>query len=201
MLREDVKELKSTVAFLNNIRVQNDCIINGLNIEPEKKPVEVVMNIAQKVGAKISECEIDDAYFIRRKNNTNSSVVVKFKNKSSKMSLLKEKKKLRECEDTKSVYVNDFLSKENIELLKHAKSLKSVGYKFIYAQGGYIYAKKEVHLRPMRIRSMDDVDSLLMNAAASGISKRRSFRDRLDLEEDDKNSDDDGTEADVISPS
>lgn len=125
-MREDVKELKSTVAFLNNIRVQNDCIINGLNIEPEKKPVEVVMNIAQKVGAKISECEIDDAYFIRRKNNTNSSVVVKFKNKSSKMSLLKEKKKLRECEDTKSVYVNDFLSKENIELLKHAKSLKSV---------------------------------------------------------------------------
>lgn len=53
----------------------------------------------------------------------------------------------------------------------------------------------------MRIRSMDDVDSLLMNAAPGGISKRRSFQDRLDLEEDDKNSDDDGTDADFISPS
>lgn len=52
-LREDVKDLKSTVAFLNGIRVQNDCIINGIKKDEQSKPMEVVLDIAKKTGAKM----------------------------------------------------------------------------------------------------------------------------------------------------
>lgn len=168
--------------------MQNGCIINGVANNPDQKPVEVVMGIAKKIGANISECDIVDAYFTKKNKNTNGTVVVKFKNKTSKITLLKEKKKLREIEDTKTVYINDFLSKENVELLKHAKALKTVGFKFIYHAGGCIYAKRDVKLKPLRIRSMDEVDSLLINAAA-GVSKRKSFRATLDLDENDEDDD------------
>lgn len=195
VLREDVKQLKSTVLFLNNIRVQNDCIINGVKADVTAKAVDVVLGIAKTTGADICEDEIADAYFVnRRKQTTNSSVIVKFNNKKSKAVFMKEKKKLRESEETKTVFINDLLSKDNLDLLNHSKALKAVGFKYIYAQNGHILAKKDDSVKPTRIRSMDDVDELLMNSATGG--NRRDARSgvlRQLYDEDDDGDEDEGT--------
>ncbi|XP_075158076.1 uncharacterized protein LOC142231348 [Haematobia irritans] len=121
-LRESNKQLTSTVAFLSEARVENNCIINGIQTDNNAKPIDVVMDIIKKSGAEISEDKIDKAYFLKQRNNQ-SSVVVKFVNNRSKVTFMKEKKKLSELDDTKKVYVNDFLSKETLSVFKSISSI------------------------------------------------------------------------------
>ncbi|KAI8119868.1 hypothetical protein CVS40_8785 [Lucilia cuprina] len=197
---KDVKKLKSSIAFLNDIRVKNNCIINGIKTEGKSNAVDIVLDIAKKSGAEISEDKIEDAYFIGRKNDKDkSSVVVKFLDHKSKMAFIKEKRKLREMEEMKNVFVNDFLSKESLEVLKHAKSLKTVGFKYIYTIAGKVFVKQMDGSRQIRVRSMDDVDGLLMKFAA-GTSKRTYGRSGVYDNIDDEDDDDDKPGACFMSP-
>lgn len=85
------------------------------------------------------------------------------------------KSKLKDNEKTKAVYVNDFLSRESLELFNYAKSLKSVGYKFIYTNGNKIYAKMSSITRPRIIRNQEDVDDILLQATTNNFHARRSM--------------------------
>lgn len=44
------------------------------------------------------------------------------------------KAKLKECDNTKAVFVNDLLSKETLSLLNYAKTLKPVGYFLVFSR-------------------------------------------------------------------
>lgn len=199
ILREDVKKLKSTVMFLNDIRVQNNCIINGVVAESQENAVDVVLNIAKKSGADVCEDDIDDAYFLGRSKHTNkSAVVVKFVNNKSKTIFMKEKKKLNTLEGMKSVFVNDFLSKDSLELFKHAKSLKSVGFTSVFTSGGRIFVKRNVNSRQIRIRNMDDVDQLLLKSTNNRIKPVRGTLNEPVLDDDDDD-DDEFDDADAES--
>lgn len=196
-LREDVKQLKSTVAFLNGERVRNDCIINGIQAETNSKPTEIVLDVAKKVGADICEVEIEDAYFINRNKETSkTAVVVKFINKQTKATFMKEKKKLMQIDVMKNVYINDFLTKECLEILKYAKSLKAVGFKFIYVKAGKVFAKKDDNARQIILKSLNDVDLLLSkHAVGKGARQRLS----VPQDEDDGSEDDDDNDG-YLSP-
>lgn len=197
-LRNEVKQLKSSVKFLNDVRVQNDCVINGVKVKDEKvKAIDIVLNIAQKTGADICENEIDDAYFLNTKEKSSNvsteprmkSIVVKFANKKCKKIFMAEKAKMKDMDDFKKVYVNDFMCKESMEVFNYAKSLKEVGYSFVYTRGGIIFARKDSNSRPFRIKSMDDVDRILLNSSGGGGRRNGSV---VHVETTDDDSDDDG---------
>lgn len=189
-LRGEIKELKSTVKFLNDVRVQNNCIINGVKIENETiGPMQAVLDLAKKTGADIRENEIDDAYFLNANNNKSAkkSLVVKFVNKNSKKVFMSGKAKLKQIDELKTVYINDLLSKESLEVFNYAKTLKTVGYKFVYAKDGNIFARKDEKTRYNKINSMDDVDKMLLSA--SGVRNRAAVvrRDASDEDDEDEN--------------
>lgn len=103
-LQRGLKELKSTVKFLNDVRVQNNCIINGVKIENETiGPMQAVLDLAKKTGADICENEIDDAYYLNANNNkaAKKSLVVKFVNKKSKNLFMSGKAKLKQIDKLK----------------------------------------------------------------------------------------------------
>lgn len=188
-LREEVKHLKSTVKFLNDTRVKNDCVINGIKIQEEDNPEKVVLQIASKAGVNICEDDIEEAYFINQRNKQNKekqkdikTVVVKFANKKSKAALMKEKSKLKHIDDYKKVFINDFMCKESIQLLNHARSLKTVGFEFVYARGGKVYAKKNSNSKQFYINSMEDVDKLLSNFV---IGERQNISAAANMSDDD----------------
>lgn len=177
MLRDEIKCLKSSVKYLNDVRVQNDCIVNGIILEDENvKPTDIVLNIAKKTGASISEADINETYFLGRgKTSTQKkSVVVKFNNRKTKEDFMQKKKNMKAVTDLKNVYVNDFLSKDTLELFKHAKSLKSVGYKIVYIRSGKIFAKKDENSRQLKINNMDDVDRLLLKYSGNASERDRA---------------------------
>lgn len=207
-LRNEVKDLKSAVKFLSDDRVKNDCVINGVKVDETAKPIDVVLNIANKTGANICEDEIDEVYFLNRnrKLNTESSkestksVVVKFVNKKSKQIFMNEKAKMKDIDGLKKVYVNDFLSKESMAVFNHAKSLKTIGYEFVYANSGGIFVKRNSNSRQIRIKSMDDVDRILLNSSGGGSRRSRATAADIVISDDDVDDDEDDDESSFRSP-
>lgn len=186
LLREEVCYLKSSVKYLNDDRVKNDCIINGvMESDGNKQAIDVVLDIAGKIGADISTGQVDDAYFLPSRKNTNSnnnkdekkSIVVKFASKIQKHKFMAGKSKLKENDSLKTTYINDFLCKESMELLNHAKSIKAVGYKYVWTRDSKIFVKKDEKSRAVFIRNMDDVDKILLRSSqgAASNSRRRTF--------------------------
>ncbi|XP_061402777.1 uncharacterized protein LOC133338626 [Musca vetustissima] len=200
-LKEDVKKLQSTVTFLNEVRLQNDCVINGITVDDKTKPIDVVIAVANTIGAKIVEDDVEDAYFLKKKNQASpKTVVVKFVNNKTKLKFMQEKKKLREQLETKSVYINDFVSKDTMEVFHHAKSLKAVGYKFIYTHGGKVFAKKDEKSKQIRLKSMGDVDDLLKQVVSKGKHERKLIEVELsdDDEEEEDSDDEENDDEDVF---
>ncbi|KAI8117949.1 hypothetical protein CVS40_10315 [Lucilia cuprina] len=163
--------------------------------------VNVVLNIASKAGINIQEDDVDETYFLngnkqnkKNKQNNRKSIVVKFTNKQTKQKLMREKSKLKEINELKNVFINDFLCKETLQLLNYAKSLKEVGFKFIYAKNGNIFAKKNEKSRQYIIilKTMDDVDELLSKTVGCGAKRKI-----LDAINDDVSGDDEDDEDDV----
>lgn len=81
---------------------------------------------------------------------------------------------MKAINEWKNVYVNDFLSKDTLKIFKHAKSLKSVGYKIVYIRSGKIFAKKDENSRQLKINNMDDVDRLLLKSSGNASEKDRA---------------------------
>lgn len=198
-LREEVKSLKSTVKFLNDVRVQKDCIINGIETNGTEKAEEVVLAVAKKTGADICEDDIEEAYFLNhnKQNNGNKnqkakSIVVKFTTKKNKQIFMQEKSKLKQIDELKETFINDFLCKESLELLNYARSLKAVGFKFVYARSSNIFAKKDEKSRPICLKSMDDVDKLLCKSAGGKV--KRNIVSTVDISDDEDDEDGDEEE-------
>lgn len=178
ILKNEIKELKDSVKLLNDQRVKNNCIISGVKAKDGTNAVDKLLEISKDVGLNLVDNEIESAYYLRKRNNSNGNdkqtMVVKFESSKSKIKLMQIKKKLKEKEETKSVFINDFLSKETLNIFKHAKTLKTIGYQAVYTYNGSVYAKRSEISKPRIIKSEEEVDGILMEATTSKFQKRRS---------------------------
>lgn len=182
-LKAEINDLKKTVKLLNDDRVKNNCIVNGIDHFENMKAVDAIISVMNHVGVDLKADEVDDAFFIKRKpNQKKQSMVVKLNSTKSKQKIMSSKPKLKENEATKTVYINDYLSKETLGLLNHAQSLKTVGYRGVYARAGRVYAKMSELSRPKLIHSADDVDNLLLEATTARSRGRRSVRYEVEEE-------------------
>lgn len=183
-LKEEVKGLKSSIKYLNDQRVKNDCLVSGVNITTGTSALDTVLKLTSDAGVVLKPECIDDAYFIKKRNNKNAKqtdkqnekhmVVVKFNSKKSKEKMMSVKPILKENEATKTVFVSDFLSRETLGLLNYAKSLKEVGYRAVYAAGGRVFVKRSELSKSRVITNEEDVDNLLLEASVSHPRNRRS---------------------------
>lgn len=88
---------------------------------------------------------------------------------------------LKTDKSLQNVFINDFLSRDTIELLNHAKSVKAVGYKFVFVRGGKVFIRKNENSRVVGVRSMDEVDKVLLESSQGGVpAVRRARTDVID---------------------
>lgn len=200
-LKSEVMTLKQSVKILHDERVKNDCIISGLKAESNDNALDAVLSLSKSVGVELEKSAVEVAYFIgnKRRENANKTLVVKFAAKTHKEKLMGSKAKLKANEDTKNIFVNDYLSKDTLSLLYHAKSLKSIGFQYVYARDGKVFCKKSEISRQILIKSEDDVDQMLLDATTNKHFNRRSMVCNRDVE--DVHSGDDDDVADFESPS
>lgn len=98
------------------------------------------------------------------------------------------------------VFVHDFLSKETYNLWYHAKTLRSIGYQYVYVRNGNVFVKKNDSTKQQLIRCEDDVDQMLLVASTNKHWKRRSMVQAKEVEKVDS-SDDGEDDASYVSPS
>lgn len=186
ILKQEVKTLKNSIKFLNDQRVKHDCLVSGVEVPDGSSAVDTIIKLTSEVGVELNAESIDDAYFVKKRNNRTGknekkneekaekqTVVVKFNSKKSKEKLMSVKPKLKETES--NIFVNDFLSRETLSLLNYAKTLKTVGYRAAYAAGGKIFVKKSELSKPKFIASEEEVDELLLEATTNRSRNRRSL--------------------------
>lgn len=164
LLKKEIVDLKKSVKLLNDNRVKNDCIVSGVQIVNDLSATETILSIMKNVDVELKTDEIDDAYFLNKKASTKQSLVVKFNSTKSKQKVMAAKSKLNENDTTKGVFINEFLSKETLTLLNHARALKSVGYRQVYATGGRVFVKRSELSKPKIIHDAEDVDNFLLEA-------------------------------------
>lgn len=197
MLKSEINELKDTVRFLNNNRVRNDCLISGVEVESNENAMESLIKVMKAVDITLDPNEVDDVYFIgKNKEAKRKTIVAKFNTKATKQKVISAKLKLNGNEATKSIFVNDFLGKETLQLLNYAKTLKSVGYRRVYANGGKVYVKMTELSKPKLVKNEDQVDSLLLEATRTTSRRSQCNRKVIEPKSDDENADDD----DYMSP-
>lgn len=172
-LKTELNDLKKTVKILNDNRVKNDCLVSGVESDDKTSAADVMITAMKNIGVDLKAEEIDDAYFLKS-NNSKKNMVVKFVSIKSKQKIMSAKPKLRDNEAMKNVFVNDFLSKETLTLLNHAKTLKTVGYRRVYATSGRVYVKKSELSKPKLIRNAEEVDDILLEATTNRSRSRRS---------------------------
>ncbi|KAI8116852.1 hypothetical protein CVS40_11146 [Lucilia cuprina] len=203
-LKNEIITLKNSVKMLNYIfdqRVKNDCLISGVKAETEIGAAQAVINLSKNVCVDLEEANIEDAYFLKKKNSANpkQALVVKFSSKVSKDKLMAAKSKFKDNESTKNVFVNDYLSKESLELFNYAKTLKSIGYHSIFTTGGRIYARKVAFGRGKVIKCEEDVDNILLEATTKNIRMSKSKRQQ-EVPDEDSNCSDEEAQSQFMSP-
>ncbi|XP_036342914.1 uncharacterized protein LOC118752232 [Rhagoletis pomonella] len=167
-LREEVSDLKSSLKLLNDGRVQNDCVFRGISLcDGRKTAKEATMYICNKIGANIDPSNIIQTFFVGSKHAKSKTITVRFANKINKVQFMSAKSKLREITEMKNVFIHDCLSKETMKLFNHAKSLKAVGFKFVLAKGNHIVVKKNEQAPTITVKTMGDVDKLLLASSTT----------------------------------
>lgn len=136
------------------------------------------MELSQKVGADIGPENINEAYFIRNKTaskegglDQKSSIVVKISSMSAKQKLMAVKLKLNE--NMNIVLINDFLSKETLNLYNYARALKEVVFSYVYSTNGTVFYKRSEISKSQIVRSEEDLDKILLNSVTGKPLKRR----------------------------
>lgn len=188
-LKAEVESLKNSVKFLNDQRVKHDCLIRGVEAKAGSSAADTILKLSSDAGVVLQPESIEDAYFIKNKNSSQNNnkkhmIVVKFNSKQSKEKLMSVKPKLKENENTKDVFVNDYLSRETLSLLNYAKALKNVGYRAVYPVGGRVFIKRSELSKPRVIRSEAEVDSLLLEASIKKPNNRRSQQAAVEDDEE-----------------
>lgn len=157
---------------MNNKGVKNDCIIGGIDVGEKENAIDWSM----------SQVLLMMIIFSKHRKNLilKKKTVVKFSTKSHK-DKLNSKPKLKETECTNNVYVNDVHSRETLNIFHYAKSLKFVGYQFIYIRNERAYCKKRNRTKP-KLLNNEDVDKILLQAITSKQCKRRSLVNTREME-------------------
>lgn len=197
MLKREIVNLKTSVKMLNDVRVKNDCVVSGLTAVEGTTAVESILNLSKSIDVDIKPENIEDAFFLssNKKVGQKKTAIVKFCTKAAKDKLMSAKPKLKEIESMKSVYVNDFLSKETLELLNYSKAIKKVGYQHVFVKNGRVLYKRSDISKPQVIRSEEDVDTILLNATTTKPWKRN-----LNINNQTSAVDDDGTSGEEDNP-
>jgi regulator of replication initiation timing len=141
------------------------------------------MSIVKKLGdlleIDVHENQIADIYRIHtKKKQPTSPIVVKFLTRAQRDLFVGHRKHrsifttdLTMGYEKKQVFVNEYLTKETINLLQNAKKLKKeCNFEFIWTKNGIIYAKESKYDEPIIIKNESEIYKIIENFDVNTMS-------------------------------
>jgi Baculovirus FP protein len=132
--------------------------------------MEALKKIGRLLEVEVAEHHVADVYRINTKNITTAQpMVIKFTNKITRNSFVANRKNrsIFSCDigintDKKQIYVNEYLTKNAMQLLNHAKILKKeFSFKFVWAKNGIIYAKENEKSELFKIENEKVISAII----------------------------------------
>lgn len=198
-LEKENVELKNAVNTVNQSNLSNSVIIYGVPKDKNISDSTIVKNIGEKLNISVTENDLSDTFRIRPRSDEDEEqeessnepkcppLVVKFTRKTLKTSFMKQRGKknlaaadigIEKC--TNRVYINEYLTKNNLELLKYAQKLKKYDIKYVWPAGGKILVKNNGG-NVFSIDDKDHVDSIIESREQYKIFRESLNRSLADL--------------------
>lgn len=132
----------------------------------EKSDNESMDDILSKILTNLDPGIKNDVVKCHRMPKSNSVVVTTLKSRSSLENLIKAAKEKKPTADivggdgSTRIYINEILPTTCYKLLRAAKELRKVGYKYVWCRHGKVFAKKSEGEKVCVIKSESDVTAL-----------------------------------------
>lgn len=137
--------------------------IEGLPKEENENLKTTLTNLARKLELSFSVADVEAVHRLPSKKAI-PTVLVRFATVAMKESWFEARKKLRrlrESDPNCSIFFNENLTKMNRDLYWQARqAAKEKGFKFCWATGGKIYAKKHDKAPPIRVSRESDIKKI-----------------------------------------
>lgn len=170
VLNVQLSELENRMNEFDQYSRNKNLEIKGVEEMPNENLRVTIAKLANKIGAaSVSEKDIDVVHRINNRNNREPrDIIVQFKDRESRDKIMERRReKVTSNEVTngkteKVIYVNDHLTAYNKKLLWETKSrCREIHFKFIWTKDGKIFVRKDENERAYRIRSEDDIKTLV----------------------------------------
>jgi hypothetical protein len=169
-LLSQIADLKCDSNDLKQHAIKDNIEIAGVPVVKDENLANVFEKIAQQMNVSIGKQHILQIYRIkgrRQQNGMPPVIIVRVpENLKEKFTRNKKRYDLKTNQlgfpdaDTRNIYINDQLIKENKYLLKRAKDIRRADkIKFAWTRYGKIFIKKEENGRTVRIRKLEDLDA------------------------------------------
>lgn len=129
-----------------------------------KTESDIVLALAEKVGAEITSADIDVAHWVPTKDKNQANIIVKFLSCSARDKLLASSKKARlnasdlGLSGTTPIYVNEHLCPEYKQLLgKSVAAKKQHNWRYAWVSSGHNLMKKSDNSKTIRISTEADL--------------------------------------------
>lgn len=169
-LNVKVDSLEEQVAKMKNDKLEANIELSGMKCEKNENCKEKVLKVLKKCMPELKEADIVDSFRIGKaiddagKINEYRTMVVKFKSKNVRDTVMRKKKEIRSSYDRttgKGIFINENLCSETKALLRKVNlRRKEMGWKFLWTSGGKILVRKENGSKVVWVRSEEGIGQI-----------------------------------------
>lgn len=185
-LCERVDFLSGDINLLKQEKLQNHVMLLGVPMVKQEIVRDEVLKVIKKIGSLVTIGDISDAKRLAvGKANDNSystpPILVKLSTFEAKKDIMMKKKsygglKVKSVYDSvnneREIYINNYLTQYNMNLLKDAKILiTNYDYKFVWFGNNAVFAQKNENSRLSRILTNKEISKLKGSARSSHAKK------------------------------
>lgn len=156
-LESEISELKSHLNKREQNELKNNIIIQGVPTKTNENLQEIVTKIGECLEVRVHDNF--KAFRIGLKGNTNAAIKVMFQDETTKNAFLKSKNKFHLNSNdlgfkntNVKIFLNQDLTKRNLELLRAAKVFKDENkYKFLWVSNGSVLLRKDENAKVLLV--------------------------------------------------
>lgn len=173
VLEKENQKLREEINLVKQMNLSNSVVFYGIPDKTDVADVDIVTKVATKLGLDVTERDISDTFRLSVKSKEGSKhppLVSKFVRQVTKTNFIKAKgqKNLKTSDiglggESKWIFVNEYLTRNNNDLLKYAKQLRDHDYKYVWPSKGRVLVKKQEGGKAIVIKDKSMVDKLLNN--------------------------------------
>lgn len=173
-------QVKSDISQIKQAQYDSMFLISGIPADKKHDNLAIVKKICDFLGLSLKPSDVKAVISVKDKNRPKNFVLMVTMNERKKKAEIMAARRGKSIEasaiglgkEKQFIFVNDFLVKENYEIIKYARSLKTVaGFRYVWSEYGRVLAKKKEGDKSVLLTSKECVDKLIAEHSAKNMEK------------------------------